>query len=156
VLKWSVAKTLAGKLKLKTTRKVMQKFGKDLTVPYGKGTVSMQSPTLARPEQQFKRHRTDPFVRLERLLKAAARTIKVFESECFICGRVGPLEMHHVKKLAKASNSIKANYLSRIMSTMNRKQIPVCVPCHKLIHTGKPLNFAPGCEEGFKKRLNRK
>ena len=100
----------------------------------------MLSPVLSRPEQQFKANITLPFVRLDRLLKAGARTLRTLQSECYICGGEEALEMHHVKKLSNRSNAIKTNYLTRIMSTMNRKQIPVCVPCHHDIHKGKPLN----------------
>lgn len=43
--------------------------------------------------------------------------------------------MHHVKHLRK-DNKQPAGF-TKLMSMLNRKQIPVCTTCHKNIHAGK-------------------
>lgn len=43
--------------------------------------------------------------------------------------------MHHVKHIRKSN--VTATGFTKIMSQLNRKQIPVCKPCHNLIHQGK-------------------
>jgi len=42
--------------------------------------------------------------------------------------------MHHIHHLRKQGE--KATGFLSLMSTLNRKQIPVCKPCHKKIHNG--------------------
>ena len=45
--------------------------------------------------------------------------------------------MHHVKHIRKVTEMIEKDYWTRVMSTMNRKQIPVCKHCHDKIHRGE-------------------
>jgi hypothetical protein len=44
------------------------------------------------------------------------------------------VEMHHVKHLRKGG--VKSTGFTALMSSLNRKQIPVCKPCHIKIHKG--------------------
>jgi len=44
--------------------------------------------------------------------------------------------MHHVKHLRKGFDENQKGF-TQIMSSLNRKQIPVCQPCHRKIHLGK-------------------
>ncbi|KAI2504790.1 hypothetical protein MHU86_9556 (mitochondrion) [Fragilaria crotonensis] len=56
------------------------------------------------------------------------------QGPCVGCGATNNLEIHHVKKL---SNTIKTKTpIHRIMSKLGRKQVPVCIKCHKDIHSG--------------------
>jgi len=41
--------------------------------------------------------------------------------------------MHHVKHIRKG----EVKGFTQIMKQLNRKQIPVCRPCHMKIHSGK-------------------
>ncbi len=43
--------------------------------------------------------------------------------------------MHHVKHIRKSNK--KATGFTKLMSKLNRKQIPVCPECHTQIHNGK-------------------
>jgi predicted HNH restriction endonuclease len=52
--------------------------------------------------------------------------------DCIICGESDYIEMHHVKHIRKGE--IKG--FTKIMQTLNRKQIPVCRDCHMKIHKG--------------------
>lgn len=58
----------------------------------------------------------------------------MFDS-CLICGDTGDIHMHHVKHIRKQGE--KMDGFTTIMSKLNRKQIPVCQPCHVKIHAGK-------------------
>ncbi|WP_337249318.1 hypothetical protein [Pseudomonas syringae] len=57
-------------------------------------------------------------------------------SPCAICGNQSDVEMHHIRALRKGNKSI-TNGFNRIMSAINRKQMPVCVGCHNGIHAGR-------------------
>ena len=43
--------------------------------------------------------------------------------------------MHHVKHIRK-SNKVNQGF-TKIMSSLNRKQVPVCQLCHVKIHKGE-------------------
>lgn len=58
-----------------------------------------------------------------------------FWDHCRVCGAKENIEMHHVKHIRKAGESIVG--FTKIMSKLNRKQIPVCQRCHDKIHRGE-------------------
>lgn len=51
------------------------------------------------------------------------------------CGTEEDVVMHHVRHIRKMGE--KAQGFVRLLATLNRKQIPVCVPCHGKIHRGE-------------------
>ena len=51
-----------------------------------------------------------------------------------MCGNPNDIEMHDVKHLSKGV--VKTTGFTALMSTLNRKQIPVCKGCHVKIHKG--------------------
>lgn len=53
---------------------------------------------------------------------------------CVGCGSTEKIEIHHVKKIANLNP--KLNNFDKLMSILNRKQIPVCAACHADIHRG--------------------
>jgi len=55
---------------------------------------------------------------------------------CCICGDSERVQMHHVRHIRKMSEK-RAKGFTRVMSALNRKQIPVCQRCHRLIHAGQ-------------------
>lgn len=65
-------------------------------------------------------------LRLEKLSTATFRSKSVLSSPCTICGSSENIEMHHVRKLRDSSRAIKLDYMTSMMSRMNRKQIPIC------------------------------
>lgn len=136
ILKYSCVLTLASKLKLKTKKKVFKRFGKDLTIMNNEGKVlaTMPNPSLSN-KLTFNVNTSNPFVRLEKLGRASFRSRDVLNSPCTICGTFDDVEMHHVRGIKDLSKNPK-DYMKAIMSRMNRKQIPVCRPCHVRIHQG--------------------
>jgi len=64
------------------------------------------------------------------------RTKFKLTGRCCICGSNESVEMHHIKHVRKFSDKAK-NGFEKIMSLLNRKQIPVCKYHHQLIHNGK-------------------
>ena len=55
-------------------------------------------------------------------------------TSCAICGSKQTVEMHHVKYIRKTGQ--QPTGFTKIMRHLNRKQIPVCVKCHQMIHNG--------------------
>ena len=54
---------------------------------------------------------------------------------CAICLETDGVVMHHLRHIRKMGAKVKG--FDRVMSALNRKQMPVCKECHHLIHTGK-------------------
>lgn len=140
VLKLSCALTLALRLKLGTAKKVFAKFGKDITIKDGKGKIlaSFQYESLAKTRKFSKSEisQMNPMARLDKLAMATFRSISVLDSPCIICGASDNIEMHHVRKLRDSSRAIKKDFLTSMMSRMNRKQVPICRSCHIDYHRG--------------------
>lgn len=59
--------------------------------------------------------------------------------QCCICNykmqEAGEIEMHHVKHIRKMEKKVHGFTLA--MQRLNRKQIPVCLECHRKIHKGE-------------------
>lgn len=70
------------------------------------------------------------------LAKAYRLTRTHLNHPCAVCGSESSVEMHHVRALRKGNKSI-TNGFNRIMSAINRKQIPLCRKCHDDVHAGK-------------------
>ena len=145
ILKYSCVLTLASKLKLKTAKKVFTKFGKDINIRDKDNNIIASFPdvSLAKPKKFYitKIEDINPMLRLEKLSTATFRSKSVLSSPCTICGSSENIEMHHVRKLRDSSRAIKLDYMTSMMSRMNRKQIPICRPCHINYHRGKVLLF---------------
>lgn len=139
ILKYSCVLTLAAKLRLFTAKKVFRKFGKNLNIIVDKKIVaSFPDPELAKPRKfhNSKITNSNPMARLEQLTKATFRTRAMFDAPCTLCGSLENIEIHHVRKLKDSSRAIKMDYLTAMMSRMNRKQIPLCKSCHINWHRG--------------------
>jgi hypothetical protein len=63
----------------------------------------------------------------------AVRSHHIWDEVCIICGNINNVELHHVKHIRKG----EVKGFTQIMKQLNRKQIPVCRPCHMKIHSGK-------------------
>lgn len=146
IFKYSCVLSLASKLKLITAKKVFKKFGKDLNiVENNKLVASFPTPSFAKPRKFLNTpiSKSNPFARLERLAKATFRTKALFEKTCTLCGGSENIEAHHVRKLRDSSKTIKQDYLTAMMSRMNRKQIPLCKSCHIKFHRGVHITQIP-------------
>lgn len=53
---------------------------------------------------------------------------------CVVCGSIDKIEIHHVKHVKNISKSLSP--LVKDHAIMNRKQVPLCQQCHRLVHKG--------------------
>lgn len=143
ILKTSCALTIASKLRLGTLHKVFKKFGPDLEIKGLDGNVLTSFPSESLVSKRFFNAdiNWNPDKRFEKLSRAAARTIEVLGSPCLACESTSNVEMHHVRKLRSTTERIKMDYFTSLMSRMNRKQIPLCRPCHVKLHKGTLAHF---------------
>jgi group II intron reverse transcriptase/maturase len=138
ILKYSCALTIASKMKLKTLRRVFNKYGKNLNIKDESGKIITNYPTVdyRRPRKFFITPILD-YSSLELYIdkydSRVQRGRKDLKGPCTLCGSNQEIEIHHVRKLSKAK---RKDYLSSMMAKMNRKQIPVCKKCHIKIHQG--------------------
>lgn len=65
-------------------------------------------------------------------LRLRSRT-KLEGEVCCICGNKSDIVMHHVRHVRKGMSK----GFAKVLSAINRKQIPVCPGCHTKIHTGR-------------------
>lgn len=65
-------------------------------------------------------------------LRLRSRT-KLEGEVCCICGNKADIVMHHVRHVRKGASK----GFAKILSAINRKQIPVCPRCHNEIHSGR-------------------
>ncbi len=64
---------------------------------------------------------------------------RLLAGKCELCGAEGPVQMHHIRKLAdidRAGRRPKAEW-QKIMSARRRKTLAVCKECHGAIHAGR-------------------
>ena len=142
ILLHSCAKTLAQKFRLSSRAKVFERFGPYLAtkdaIPVGlyipstfKKTRQFQSPSgTGSLFEKGKSVSVDP---LEALNWRIHTQFALFQ-HCWICGVTDQIEMHHVRHLRKTNQRLKG--FTKLMSQINRKQIPVCASCHNKIHAG--------------------
>ena len=62
-------------------------------------------------------------------------TITNFDFPCAACGSSTSVEMHHIKHI-KTLN-VKLSEFDKAVARVNRKQVPLCRPCHMDVHRGK-------------------
>lgn len=135
ILLYSCVLTLASKLRLKTKRKVLKKFGKNIKIKNEKGKILAYFPSWEKPELNRKTwmETISPVNLIDKLSKFTYRTIDQFNEPCKLCGAIENIEMHHIKHLRKNKNK---DYLTQTMININRKQVPLCKNCHIKIHKG--------------------
>jgi 5-methylcytosine-specific restriction endonuclease McrA len=59
-------------------------------------------------------------------------TLTALDQCCANCGTFNKIEMHHLKHL-KTMNA-KLDSFGKMMARINRKQVPLCRPCHQKVH----------------------
>ncbi|EJB8442616.1 group II intron reverse transcriptase/maturase [Vibrio parahaemolyticus] len=141
ILQYGCAKTLADKHR-SSVRKIFKKHGFALKVEIKDGNNEVIRVT------QFPHHRslarqpnnflvTDSTVNDggKAVMFHRFRTRSKLDAPCCICGETENIEMHHVRHIRKIGDKVKG--FTRVMQSINRKQIPVCQPCHSKIHNGK-------------------
>jgi group II intron reverse transcriptase/maturase len=131
ILLHSCALTLGRKLKLRSRKKVFRQFGKTLKDPKSNSRLCIPQNYQSNTKDYRIDHKNDPL----KVLKWSVRTQHLLEGPCVGCGATTNIQIHHVKKLANIKR--EKGSIQRIMATLGRKQVPVCIKCHKDIHTGK-------------------
>jgi RNA-directed DNA polymerase len=152
ILEYSCYKTLAQKYRT-SIKKLLRKHPSPLTMQYDinksitlitvKTYWPLLEPTVQKMIQNLRSHNPN-----QELLassdflnnsKTFWRTQFKFKGRCVICGCKEQVEMHHIRQIR---NSNEKEGFGRIMSLLNRKQIPVCKFHHKAIHDGKYDNIS--------------
>lgn len=132
ILLHSCAKTLAQKFRLSSRAKAFKAFGPYLAtkdaIPVG-----LYIPSTFQKTRQFQKGKSVPVDPLEALNWRVHTQFALFEY-CWICGATDRIEMHHVRHLRKTNERLRG--FTKLMSQVNRKQIPVCASCHNKIHAG--------------------
>lgn len=134
ILKFSLAKTLAGKRKDKISNVIRDKEIQIKTVRDGKERIHRfyQNHDWTNKRKVFSKGQRVDLVRMNIKLRTGSK----LGLSCICCGDTEKIEMHHVRHLRKMTQE-QASGFTRVMIAMNRKQVPVCKRCHKLIHSGK-------------------
>jgi hypothetical protein len=76
---------------------------------------------------------------LEKINWVNVRTQAGLELPCALCGSLGQIEMHHIKHIRKEKITSKYTPWGQAMYLRNRKQIPLCSKCHKMVHKTERL-----------------
>ena len=135
ILKKSLAKTLAIKLNLKSVRKVYLKLGSDISykIPDTNKSINFRVPDLSTNLKDFK---GETILKDElRVVEWKLRTVDLFSRVCASCGSDEEIQIHHVKHIRTINP--KLDSIGKQMASINRKQIPLCSNCHRLVHLGK-------------------
>lgn len=140
ILMFSAAKTLARKHR-SSVRRIFRKHGRRLTVKW-KSQSGKEKATFLKLEKSFKAQ-PSRFVGIGAeldldtaiLFHIRLRTRTSLEDSCAICGEDEEVVMHHIRHVRKIGEKVTG--FSRILAAVNRKQIPVCKPCHGKIHAGE-------------------
>ena len=138
ILKYSCALTIASKMKLKTLKRVFNKYGKDINIKDHTGKKLTHYPTISyKKPKKYSHFQILDYDNLENFIDKYDNRVRRgrgdLKGPCVLCGSQEKIEIHHVRKL---SNTKRKDYLSTMMARMNRKQIPVCQKCHVKIHKG--------------------
>lgn len=81
--------------------------------------------------------KTDDF--LDKINWVNVRTQAGLELPCAICGCMAPIEMHHIKHIRKEKLTNIHTPWQQAMYLRNRKQIPLCIKCHRMVHKTESL-----------------
>lgn len=141
IFQYSCAKTIATRKKI-TTPQVLQKYGENLLITKH---IKGKDKPLQIEFMGFKKikelyfsdrpARTLPInVDLFKIRTFWRTTFKLY-SICCVCGADTNIQMHHVNSLKSIKD--KNPTFNLILKQLNRKQIPICQPCHVKITHGK-------------------
>lgn len=133
--KFSCARTLALKYKLRRASKVFRKFGSNLKKSR-KSKIELYIPKTFKPFKVFKINVVEPDSVIFSNWNNKLSKSNLFK-QCVICGSTKHIEMHHIRKVRDLKNKLKkknTDFFSSQMAAINRKQVPLCVEHHKALH----------------------
>jgi group II intron reverse transcriptase/maturase len=138
ILRFSLAKTLAHKFRT-SMAKLFRKHGKNLCfrwmLPTGKlREVSFEENTdwTIKRDTYMERPPNIDLLRWQTALRSRSK----MGFPCLICGCEENVQMHHVRHIRKMGAKPPTGFTA-VMRALNRKQVPVCRPCHEKIHRGE-------------------
>lgn len=134
ILKYSLAKTLAAKRKTtianvisdKEIRTTVERENKPPKV-----VTFYQNHDWSTNRSAFSKAKNIDLV----TMNVRLRTRSKLGLPCCICGSAERVQMHHVRHIRRMSDKQPKGFTA-VMSKLNRKQVPVCVTCHRQIHNG--------------------
>jgi len=138
ILRFSLTKTLAHKYRT-TLRRIFRKHGRNLrfrwTLRNGRTreVAFRENRDWSQKPDAFMVHPPDISVLR---WQWSLRTRSKLGYPCLICGAADNVEMHHLRHIRKMGGK-KPTGFAAVMRALNRKQIPVCQPCHGKIHRGE-------------------
>jgi hypothetical protein len=134
IMKFSLAKTLAAKRKTSIAKVIS---GKDIRVTVQrdgktpKVVTFYQNHDWSTNRGGFSQTKEVDLV----AMNVRLRTRSKLGLPCCICGESDNVQMHHVRHIRKMTEK-QAKGFTKVLAMLNRKQIPVCVRCHRQIHQG--------------------
>jgi group II intron reverse transcriptase/maturase len=131
ILEYSMVFTFCRKWNI-SVPKVFKKLGKSLSYEAGGKTYKLLKPDLKPTPLKFTMIGQPNLPDPEKLKYFSTRSHFSLDQSCVLCGAT-PIQMHHIRHLRHN----KAKGISKIMASLNRKQIPLCKPCHNTVHRGK-------------------
>jgi len=134
ILEYSLAHTIAAKHRL-SIKKVYTKYGKPIKVT-AKSEEKQKIVTFDRPSSLTAAYLNSKYMEISRWDASNDATNLPFDplSAVLYSGATEDIEMHHLRHL---KNTKDKSTLIRIMSRIRRKTVPLCIPCHNKVHTGK-------------------
>jgi group II intron reverse transcriptase/maturase len=130
VLKFSCAKLLSAKFKIKSMKSVFLKFGPDLAYKDKNGKVFY----FFKPSWKVNTNRflIDADPEINALYADKISLAKLDSLSCKVCDSKVRVEMHHIRKMSDLNP--KLSKIDKLMVKANRKQIPLCRECHMKLH----------------------
>lgn len=132
----SCALTLALKYKVGRKSKIYHKYGKDLavflkdssgkSVRYGLKDVDVKN--IVRVKDRF---RPDASLLADHIARGYVKKLtasNLFQA-CVVCGATSDIQMHHIRRV-KDSKKSTADFFTKQIGLINRKQIPLCRKHH--------------------------
>jgi group II intron reverse transcriptase/maturase len=151
-LKWSCARTLALKYKLRFASKIFRKFGSKLKCP--ETGLELTIPKTFKAIKIFGCNEPLPDDILFKKWRNKLTRSNLFK-QCIICGSKEQIEMHHVRQIKDLKRKAKKkllDFFTMQMAAINRKQVPLCAYHHKALHSDSlSLTERKLFEEGIKK-----
>lgn len=134
-LKFSCARTLALKYKLRHVSKVFAKYGTTLKRSRN-SEIELYIPETFKAIKEFNINVEQPDHVLFSNWNKKLTKSNLFK-KCVICGSTNRVEMHHVRKIRDLKSKLrnkKIDFFTFQMAAINRKQVPLCAKHHKALH----------------------
>ena len=133
--KFSCARTLALKYKLRHASKVFRKFGSNFKKS-PESEIELYIPKTFKALKEFKVNVAEPDSVIFSNWNSKLTKSNLFK-QCVICGSTKHVEMHHIRKVRDIKSKLRkknTDFFSLQMAAINRKQIPLCAEHHKALH----------------------